>query len=123
MTKQNHPQHEEVASKLILLEFLKYITGTAKTSFSRIQDKLERTDHAKLSRDIFGEKEKKGFGKSKGYQGKSDLDIHRDLFETGLVRLLSKDSKQQRKVRVHFFKLTYSKSQTLKNIMSKYFFL
>jgi len=97
VTKQNHPQHEDVASKLILLEFLKYITGTAKTSFSRIQDKLERTDHAKLSRDIFGEKEKKGFGKSKGYQGKSDLDIHRDLFETGLVRLLSKDSKQQRK--------------------------
>ena len=87
-----------MASKLILLEFLKYITGTAKTSFSRIQDKLERMDHAKLSREIFGEKEKKGFGKSKGYQGKSDLDIHRELFETGLVRLLSKDSKQQRKV-------------------------
>ena len=105
--KQNHTQHEDVPSKIILLEFLKYITGTAKTSFSRIQDKLEWMDHAKLSRDIFGEKEKKGFGKNKGYQGKSDLDIHRELFEIGLVGLLSKDSKKQRKVRVYFLKLTY----------------
>ena len=107
MKKQNHTQHEDVPSKIILLEFLKYITGTAKTSFSRIQDKLEWMDHAKLSRDIFGEKEKKGFGKNKGYQGKSDLDIHRELFEIGLVGLLSKDSKKQRKVRVYFLKLTY----------------
>ena len=90
--KSDFDQQSDMATKLIMLDLLKYL-DKEKVSFERVKRKLnEGRDPAKIVRDVFGDDKQKG---GKGYQGKSDLDIFRFLFADGLVKLLDEKSRKQ----------------------------
>ena len=91
--KSDFDQQSDMATKLIMLDLLKYL-DKEKVSFERVKRKLnEGRDPAKIVRDVFGDDKQKGG--SKGYQGKSDLDIFRFLFADGLVKLLDEKTRKQ----------------------------